>query len=75
MPCSRQLPETLVITAEYCPLRDEGKAYVDRLQDTGIRAEHLSFDGMLHAFLNLEDLVKEQCEKAYQSIGEFLAPG
>ncbi|MCB1862954.1 MAG: alpha/beta hydrolase [Gammaproteobacteria bacterium] len=72
MPCSNRLPETLVITAEYCPLRDEGKAYADRLRDAGIRAEYLQFDGMIHAFLNLEELVKEQCAEAYLKIGQFL---
>lgn len=72
MPCSKRLPETLVITAEYCPLRDEGKAYADRLRDAGIRAEYLQFDGMIHAFLNLEELVKEQCAEAYLKIGQFL---
>lgn len=72
MTCSRRLPETLVITAEYCPLRDEGKAYTDRLRDAGIRAEYIQFDGMIHAFLNLEELVKEQCAEAYLKIGQFL---
>ncbi|MCB1752315.1 MAG: alpha/beta hydrolase [Gammaproteobacteria bacterium] len=72
MPCSERLPETLVITAEYCPLRDEGKAYVDRLCDAGLRAEYLQFDGMIHAFLNLEELVPDQCAEAYRRIGEFL---
>lgn len=72
MPCSSRLPQTLVITAEYCPLRDEGSAYAERLRDAGIRAEYLQLDGMIHAFLNLEDMVKEQCEEAYSRIGQFL---
>lgn len=72
MPLSARLPETLVITAQYCPLRDEGKAYADRLRDAGIRAEYLEFEGMLHAFLNLEEMVQEQCAEAYRQIGEFL---
>jgi len=72
MPCSDRLPETLVLTAEYCPLRDEGIAYTERLSNAGIRAEHHQFDGMIHAFLNLEDMVKEHCDMAYQRIGEFL---
>lgn len=72
MPCSNRLPETLVITAEYCPLRDEGSAYVERLREAGIRAEYFQADGMIHAFLNLEKLVKAQCEETYRRIGRFL---
>ncbi|MCB1762621.1 MAG: alpha/beta hydrolase [Gammaproteobacteria bacterium] len=72
MPCSIRLPATLVITAEYCPLRDEGSAYVERLRNSGIHAELYQADGMIHAFLNLEDLVKEQCEAVYCRIGRFL---
>jgi len=72
MPCSERLPETLVLTAEYCPLRDEGSAYVEQLRSAGIRAECFQFDGMIHAFLNLEALVQAQCEDAYRKIGGFL---
>jgi len=35
-------------------------------------AERLHMDEMIHAFLNLEDLVKESCRSVYQRIGEFL---
>jgi hypothetical protein len=30
---------------------------------------------MIHAFLNLEDLVPEQCARVYQRIADFLARG
>ena len=65
-------PETLVITAEYCPLRDEGAAYVQRLTQSGGAARHREFAGMVHAFLNLETLVPEACAEAYRDIGAFL---
>lgn len=66
-------PTTLVITAERDPLRDEGVAYIGRLQDAGIQASHYPLAGMVHGFLNLEDLVPEVCRDAYDRIGEFLA--
>lgn len=50
MEFTNQLPETLVITAEFCPLRDEGIAYVEKVKSTGRYVEHLHFDNMIHAF-------------------------
>ncbi len=72
MEFSRQLPESLLITAEFCPLRDEGFAYIEKKRRVGVDAEHLHFDDMIHAFLNLENLVKEECETVYLRIAEFL---
>ena len=72
MEFTNQLPETLVITAEFCPLRDEGIAYVEKVKSTGLYVEHFHFDNMIHAFLNLESLVKDECETVYRKIGEFL---
>jgi acetyl esterase/lipase len=72
MELSDTFPETLVITAEFCPLRDEGQAYVQRIQSAGIYAQNLHFDDMIHAFLNMEDLAKGTCETVYQAIGDFL---
>ena len=66
------LPESLVITAEFCPLKDEGIAYVEALKKQGVEAEHIHFDQMIHAFLNMENIVKRECEQAYTSIGVFL---
>ncbi len=72
MEFSRRLPETLVLTAGFCPLRDEGVAYAGKVKSTGVYAEHLHYDDMIHAFLNMESLVKETCQSAYRKIGEFL---
>ena len=72
MKCSRHMPKSLVITAEFCPLRDEGLAYVQKLHDAGIETELLHFDDMIHAFLNLEDLVPDECTAVYQEIATFL---
>lgn len=68
----KRYPKSLVVTAGFCPLRDEGIAYVERLQNSGIPAEHLNYPNMIHAFLNLEDLVRDECEDVYRSIGQFL---
>lgn len=73
MDLSPGYPRTLVATAEFCPLRDEGLAYVERLRGAGIACEHLGFPGQIHAFLNLEDLDPETCADLYRRIGDFLA--
>jgi acetyl esterase/lipase len=67
-----RMPESLVITAEFCPLRDEGLAYVEKLQAGGLKVKNLHFEDMIHAFLNLEDLVKEECDTLYAAIAAFL---
>jgi acetyl esterase len=67
-----KLPQTLMITAEFCPLRDEGYAYMEKLKSTNVQVEHLYFNDMIHAFINLENLVQEECAAVYRKIGDFL---
>lgn len=68
-----RLPHTLVVTAEFCPLRDEGQRYVDKVREAGVSAELLHFEQMIHAFMNLEDMVPEACGKLYRHMAEFVA--
>ncbi|AFL73015.1 alpha/beta hydrolase [Thiocystis violascens] len=73
MPLTPDYPPTLVATAEFCPLRDEGIAYVERLREYRIKVEHIHYPGLVHAFLNLEDLVPDTCAELYRRVGDFLA--
>ena len=44
------LPPALVVTAEYDPLRDEGRAYAERLRAETTAAEYREIGGLLHGF-------------------------
>lgn len=72
LPVSASFPATLVITAEFCPLRDEGKQYVSHINEAGAVAEHHSEPGQIHAYLNLENLIPDACERTYKRIARFL---
>jgi acetyl esterase len=63
------LPPALIITAEHDTLRDEGKAYADRLRAAGVPTQYSCYSGMIHGFLLLTGLVNE----AQQAIDEIAA--
>ncbi len=71
-PCSSISPETLIIIAGCDPLRDEGLAYADKLRGQGVRVETKVFANMIHAFMNIEDLVPNECQELFKTIGEFV---
>ena len=77
MPIPPGFPATLVATAGYCPLRDEGIAYVRRLREAGVPCRHLAYPGLVHAILNLEDLIPDAGRDLHGRIGDHLsaAPG
>lgn len=45
------LPPAVMITAEFDPLRDQGIAYVEKLQKAGVKTWHKCFPGQLHVLI------------------------
>jgi len=53
------LPPALVLTAGFDPLRDEGRAYAERMRAAGVAVEHVCSEGSMHGFINLAGAVRE----------------
>ena len=65
------LPPALMIAAEFDVLKDEGKAYVDRLNQAGVSVEYRLYDDMIHAFYNMAGVV-DRTKDAFKDIAARL---
>lgn len=69
---NKDMPETLIITGGFDPIRDEGLAYGEKLRKMGVYAENQNFEEMIHAFLFLENMIEAEIQQAYDKIVDFL---
>jgi acetyl esterase len=60
-----------VLTAEYDPLRDQGRAYAERLAAEGTPADVRNYDGLFHGFFGMHDTI-EPARAAFDDAVAFL---
>jgi acetyl esterase len=53
------LPPAFVLTAGYDPLRDEGRAYADRLIEADIKTTYVNYPGTIHGFFSLTRFLQQ----------------
>ena len=53
------LAPALIVTAEFDPLRDEGRAYAAKLEEAGVPVSLIEYPGMPHMFFQLSPVLEE----------------
>lgn len=66
------LPPAFIFTAEYDPLRDEGRKYAERLKEAGNEVIYKDYGGMIHGFFNMPKMSRHVL-KAHNDIKEVLS--
>jgi len=65
----RDLPPAIVILGGCDMLRDEGRAYADRLRDDGVDVEEVCYPGQPHGFVNFDF---PAAKLAHEAVGTWL---
>jgi acetyl esterase len=67
------LPATLVIGAEYDPLRSEGETLSDNLKKAGVTTDYVLYKGVTHEFFGMAAIVPEAKEAQDKAINALKA--
>ncbi len=73
-PDLRGLPPALVLTAGFDPLRDEGRAYAEKMKAAGVAVEHRCVEGTIHGFFSFGG-VFEHASRAVDDAARALREG
>ena len=65
------LPNTLIITAEFDPLRDEGEAYGSKLKEAGVDVISTRYKGVTHGFISMGKITKKS-DEAINEISTYI---
>jgi acetyl esterase len=71
------LPPAYVVTCGFDPLRDEGRAYADRLRAAGVAVTYECFEGMVHGFVTMGGVIAAAHHALYrcaQGLRQAFAP-
>ena len=52
-------PSTMIVTAGFDPLRDEGEAYAQKLREAGVDVVYREYPGQIHAFVSLTKAIPQ----------------
>ena len=52
-------PPAMIVTAGFDPLRDEGRAYAERLREAGVEVLYREYPGQIHAFVSLTKAIPQ----------------
>lgn len=67
----KNLAPAFILTAEYDPLKDEGKEYADKLRDAGNIVLYKDYKALVHGFFNIPKL-SDEAMQAYYDIQAFI---
>jgi acetyl esterase len=62
------VPPAMILTAGFDPLRDEAKAYADKLSAAGVPVEYRCYEGLVHGFFSMSDVVDEARRAATDAV-------
>ncbi len=67
----QHLPPTMVVTAQFDILRDEGEAYARRLKEAGVQVKQIRVNGVIHGFLKMDGILP-QADDVLMDIASFI---
>ena len=66
------MPRTLVVTAGYDPLKDEGLLFAEKLMRHSVDVQHYHFDSLVHGFINFSKLIPKEMDVLHARVSKFI---